>query len=441
MKSNWRARFNNRKTSKERFTLLQHCKVCYSLRRGAIGQSMRQYTLGIDNQSPFSRYIAALDTLLDGVIAEYEKANSSSHEPSRVINVCQAMINNVIWLLNDRVAILYRGNNEQPITDTERIVFICLYHDMFQSMLIFYNTLKKLLCIQGSSIYMPSNSYSRQYKWLILSLKCHLNYSFPRLLYRVTSYNSTVVNAMVTMNTTKKSLQQFLCSKNVIQRIEDYKTCVLDNHIPSHDKEAISINLIQNILDPLYKLVQTFTATSYNSPSSKHQQITLPCCMYLMSNTVNSIVQQIFHIIYTEKCSINSNGVHNLFIFLLNLQSWVTAMKKGLGIGADIAVIADVTPWKTANSVIQLLQFPSRIKITKKSIWCCVEGDITIHATEETNDERKTEEIDDFTSNYDLNIKPTEKILWVKLRKGSSWQPSNKPEKVAVLFVVDVLNL
>jgi hypothetical protein len=250
MKSNWRARFSNRKTSKERFTLLQYCKDCYSLRRGAIGQSIRQYTLGIDNQSPFARYIAALDTLLDGVIAEYEKANSCRHEPSRVINVCQAMINNVIWLLNDRVAILYRGNNEQPITDTERIVFICLYHDMFQSMFIFYNTLKKLLCIQGSSIYIPSNSYSQQYQWLILSLKCHLNYSFPRLLYRVTSYNSTVVNSMVTMNTTKKSLQRFLCSKNVIQCIEDYKDIVYPKYHSMSGFEQRRDDLIDQLKNP-----------------------------------------------------------------------------------------------------------------------------------------------------------------------------------------------
>ncbi len=436
-RSNWRERFGATNTT--RFSLVQSCKDTYSLRRGARDPRSHSFVLDVCNQSPYAHYIAALDAHLDMVIAEFEKAYSSEIEPCREINVCKSMINNVVWLLNDRVAILYRGSDEKTITEAERIVFICLYYDIYQTMSIFYNA-STILSLKLSGMNTHSNTYLYQDKWLVSSLKCHLNYSLPRLLYRVTSYYSTVIKSLVASNITTNALRQFLCSNKIIPSIDDHKTCLLENNNASNEhKDAILDYVIQSVLDPLYKLVQVFMAASCNSPSNKHRQIVLPCCVYLVSTTVNSVIQQLFFIIYSAKHSINANGVRNLYIFLLNLKSWLLVIKKGLGIPVDATVITDLAPWRTANSVIQLLQFPSRIKVNRRSVWCCIDSDSAIHATEEIHDERKTEEVDDF--NYDVNIKPNEKISWVKLRKGASWQPSGKPEKVAVLFVIDVINL
>ena len=438
-RSNWRERFSATNTA--RFSLVQSCKDAYSLRRGALGPRSHSFVLDVCNQSPYVHYIAALDAHLDVVVAEFEKAYSCEIEPCREINICKSMINNVVWLLNDRVAILYRGSDEKTITEAERIVFICLYYDIYQTMSIFYNA-STILSLKLSGMNTHLNAYLYQHKWLLSSLKCHLNYSLPRLLYRVNSYYSTVIKSLVTTNVTTNALRQFLCSKQIIPSIDDHKTCLLENNNTSNEhKDAILNYVIQSILDPLYKLVQAFTAALCNSSSKKHCQIVLPCCVYLMSTTVNSVIQQLFFIIYSAKHPINATGVRNLYIFLLNLKSWLLVIKKGLVISVDATVIADLEPWRTANSVIQLLQFPSRIKVNRRSIWCCIDSDSTIHATEEIHDERKTEELDDFNVNYDVNIKPTEKISWVKLRKGSSWQPDSKPEKVAVLFVIDVVNL
>lgn len=439
-RSKWRQRFGLPNTV--RFSLMQSCKDTYSLRRGAAShRGSHSFVLDVRNQSPFAHYIAALDAHLDVVVEEFEKACSCEIEPCREINMCKSMINNAIWLLNDRVAILYRGSDEKTMTEAERIVFICLYYDVYQTMSIFYNASTKIsLKLKGTSTHLHAHLY--QHKWLVSSLKCHLNYSLPRLLYRVTSYYSGVVRSLVATNIAAGALRQFLCSNKIIPSIEDHKTSLLENNNTWNEhKDAILNYVMQGILDPMYKLVRAFTAASCSSSSNKHRHVVLPCCVYLMSTTVNSVMQQLFFMIYSAKHSINVNGVRNLYVFLLNLKSWLLEVKKGLGISVEAAVIADLAPWRTANSVIQLLQFPSRIKVHRRGTWCCIDSDSAVHTAEETHDEKKTEEVDDLNGNYDINIKPTEKISWVKLRKGSRWQPKSKPEKVAVLFVIDVINL
>ena len=293
----------------------------------------------VQESEPGDAFSSLLDRLNIGIARiQLVLSTKQSHSNLRVqmhllspwVAQFERLLSNVVKILNDRVAMLWRPKrtSDQQVLLGEAFI---LHQDIASCSSILKNALIVLCC--GSRARVESDSHMPRYSVLprnvISKLLHNLKKLFPMLTVRVECYVAFRIKGSVTS-----------ILSNCVQNVRMYRMSSKDSFELTH------LSIIKNVDENILSSVVTALLKSKCCISSKKR---------LVSAALSSCCDSLLGYILDKRFRFSEFGVLALYSQLQELMVCAGKVKETLLLPPASLVVQDQSAWNRANTILNLL--------------------------------------------------------------------------------------